>query len=168
MKVIGTILAFVILAGMVGAAGYVILFGYEFLSVQWQSLSNDWKAILIMIATLMIFGILLGSLSIQSSIRKYGLKSSGKVMVYNDFVGWYSSVKNDSSGMLEPGMHKTLTNQMRLWGSKQVVLQMNRLFELLQNAEVDRDQVLKKAEHVYLEIRRDLGLRGRVKDNPVV
>jgi hypothetical protein len=123
---------------------------------------------LIIIAALMLFGILLGSLSIQSSIRKHGLKSSGKVMAYNDFVGWYSRIKNNNSETLKSEVHKTLTNQMKLWGSKQVVLQMNLLFELLQKTEVDQDEVLKKAEHVYIEIRRDLGLRGTVKDSPIL
>jgi hypothetical protein len=111
---------------------------------------------------------LLGMLSIQSSIKKYGLKGAGKVAAYNDFIAWYSRFQNSGNELPETDGLKTLTNQMRLWGSKQVNLQTGLLYELLVKENVDSDEVLKKAEHVYIEIRRDLGLRGTIKDNPVV
>jgi hypothetical protein len=57
---------------------------------------------------------------------------------------------------------------MILWGGKQVARQANLLHELLQKNQAEEDQILKKAEHVYIEIRRDLGLRGTGADNAIV
>ena len=61
-----------------------------------------------------------------------------------------------------------MTNQMTLWGSKQVARQIRLLYDLMREDKTDRDLVLKKAEHVYIEIRRDLGLRGSSGDNAIV
>jgi hypothetical protein len=136
--------------------------------VQWGSLSNDWKAILIVIATILVICTLFASLSIQSSIKKYGLKGTGKVLAYNDFTHWYSALKNDNTDAMKAEPLKPLTNQMILWGGKQVARQANLLYELLLKNEADKDQILKKAEHVYIEIRRDLGFRGTSGDNAIV
>ncbi len=168
MKTIGTILAIIMLLTIVVGVGYGAFSGYEFLSVQWGSLSNDWKAILIVIATFLVFCTLFGSLFIQSGIKKYGLKGTGKVMAYNDFTNWYSVLKNGNGEAIDKENIKTVTNQIILWGSKQVARQANLLYELLRQDEADRDQTLKKAEHVYIEIRRDLGLRGSSRDNAIV
>ncbi len=168
MKAVGTILAILLLGGFVVGLGYGALSGYEFLSVQWGSLSNDWKAILIVNATILIFCTLFASLSIQSVIKKYGLKGTGKVLTYNDFVHWYSAIKSDNTEAMKAEPLKPLTNQMILWGGKPVARQANLLYELLQKNETDREEVLKKAEHVYIAIRRDLGLRGTSGDNAIV
>lgn len=168
MKIIGVTLAFLILAGVVGGVGYGVFTGYEFLSVQWGSLSNDWKAILIVTASIIVFCTLFAALSIKSSIRKYGLKGTGKVMVYNDFIHWYSALKNDDAEVMKAGNLKIITNQMMLWGSKQVARQSVLLYDLLQTDEADSDQVLQKAEHIYIEIRRDLGLSGAIGDNVII
>ncbi len=70
MKTLGTILVLVFLIALISGIGYGAYTGYAFLSVQWGSLSNDWKAILIVISTIFIFCSLFASLSIQSSIKK--------------------------------------------------------------------------------------------------
>jgi hypothetical protein len=168
MKVLGIILAVMLLGGMVVGVGYVAVSGYDFLSAQWGSLSDDWKAILIVVAALLIFCTLLASLSIQSSVKKYGLKGSGKVMAYNDFTHWYSALKEDNTDAMKAETLKAVTNQMTLWGNKPVARQAKLLYELLQENEADSDQILKKAEHVYIEIRRDLGLRGTSADSAIV
>ena len=168
MTQIGMILAVLLLGGVVVGIGYGAFTGIEFLTLQWGSLSNDWKAILIVIAAILIFCTLFSSLFIRSGIKKYGLKGSGKVMAYNDFTQWYSGIKNDNTEALKAEPLKPLTNQMMLWGGKQVARQANLLYVLLHKNEAERDQILKKAEHVYIEIRRDLGLRGISKDNAIV
>ena len=167
MKIIGTILALALLISLLFGVGYGVISGYEFLSVQWQSLSDDWKAILVIITTILILCALFISLSIQSSIKTYGLKGTGKVMTYNDFIHWYSQLKNNNAEALDAELLRPMMNQMILWGSKQVVRQTNLLYDLLQQDGVDKDQILKKAEHVYIEIRRDLGFRGSSADNAI-
>lgn len=168
MKVFGIILAVLLFGGIIVGVGYGAVSGYEFLSVQWGSLNNDWKAILIVTATILIFCTLFASIAVQSGIKKYGLKGTGKVLAYNDFVHWYSAIKSDNTEALKAEPLKPLTNQMILWGGKPVSRQANLLYELLQKDEAARDQILKKAEHVYIEIRRDLGLRGKSGDSAIV
>jgi len=168
MKMIGVMLAILLLGGIVVGVGYGAYTGYEFLTVQWGSLSNDWKAILIVVAALLAACTLFLSASVQSSVRKYGLKGTGKVMAYNDFIHWYSAVKNSAVEAMAPDVFKPLANQMLLWGSTQASRQAGLLYGLLQQDGPDRDEVLKKAGHVYLEIRRDLGLRGTCEDNAIV
>jgi len=168
MNSIGIILAVLLLGGIVVGVGYGAFSMYEFLSLQWESLSNDWKAILIVVAVLLVVCTLFISLSIQSSIRKYGLKGTGKVVAYNNFTHWYSALKSDFAEAVKSEPLKALTNQMLLWGNKPVARQANLLYELSQKEDADRDQIMKKAEHVYIEIRRDLGLRGTSANSAIV
>ncbi|HXH71966.1 MAG TPA: hypothetical protein VNI58_04040 [Mariprofundaceae bacterium] len=168
MNLIGFVVALIVLGGIVIGAGYGAFVGYEFLSVQWGSLSNDWKAILIVVAALLAACTLFLSASVQSSVRKYGLKGTGKVMAYNDFIHWYSAMKGDAAEAMTIEAVKPLVNQMLLWGGHQVGSQARHLYALFQEAEVDRSRVLDKAGDVYLEIRRDLGLRGTSEDNAIV
>jgi len=168
MKVIGTILAILVIAAIFVGLGYGAFSGCGFLSGQWGSLSGDWKATLIVVAALLISCTLFVTLSLQLSIKKYGLKGTGKVMAYNDFTQWYSAIKNDPSAAMEAEGFKAVANQMTLWGGKNVTRQVNLLYNLLLQDETGRDQVLKKADHVYIEIRRELGHRGTCGDNPIV
>ncbi|UCD81719.1 MAG: hypothetical protein JSW26_09935 [Desulfobacterales bacterium] len=168
MNIVGIIMAFLLLGGTVFGMGYGAIAGYGFLSVQWGSLSNEWKAALIVSAVIFICCTLLASLFIRSVIKQYGLKGTGKVLAYNDFVHWYSAIKSGNAEAIQAEPVKPLTNQMILWGGKQVARQASLLHELLQKNQAERDQILKKAEHVYIEIRRDLGLRGTSGDNAIV
>ena len=168
MRVIGIILAVVILVGIVAGVVYGVFTGYEFLSVQWGSLSNDWKAILIVLGTIMVLCSLYLSWSVQSAMKRYAFKGVGKVQVYNAFIEWYSTLKESEGEVLGVASLKILRNQMMLWGSVQVARQVKLLLEESQRDGAEREQVLKKADHVYIEIRRDLGLRGTSEDNAVV
>ena len=95
MKVFGIILGVLLFVGIVVGVVYGAISGYGFLAVKWGSLSSDWKAILIVNATIIIFCTLVASLSIQSVINKNGLKGNGKVLAYNDFIHWYSAIKSE-------------------------------------------------------------------------
>jgi len=167
MKIIGSSIALLLVLGLIVGVGYGVITGYEFLAVQWGALSGNWKAILIVVAALAMFCALFVSISIQSSVKKYGLKGTGKVMAYNDFIHWYSTVKSNNTDAMQADVIKPVVNQMQLWGSNQVARQAGLLFEHLQADGTDRDTVLKKAGHVYIEIRRDLGLRGIIGENAV-
>lgn len=168
MKTSGSILVFLITAAILFAIGYLAVTGYQLLSVQWQSLNNDWKAILTVVSVLLVFCSLLVSFSIRSSVRNYGIKGEGKVIVYNDFIQWYSTLKSGSDEAINPEQLKSLANQMLLWGSKQVAKQVKLLYTLSQQTTLDKEQLMLKAEHVYIEIRRDLGLRGTIADNAII
>jgi len=168
MNIIGIILAILLLIGFVFGIGYGAVSGYEFLSVQWGSINDDWKAILIIIATLLIFCTLLISLSFRSSIKNYGFKGTGKVMAYNDFMQWYSALISDNVEAMQADTLKAITNQTILWGSNQVAKQVSLLYDLLQKDDTEKEQVLEKAGDVYIEIRRELGLRGTSGDNAIV
>ncbi len=168
MNVIGLIMAVLLFAGIVIGVGFGAFTGYEFLSAQLELLNQEWRAILVIIASLLIFCTLFVSFSIRSAIKKYGINGTGRAMAYNDFTHWYSAIKSGNSEAMKAETLKALLNQMLLWSSKQVGKQMNLLHELLQQDEVDRDQVLEKAEHVYLAIRSELGLRGTSEDSAIV
>lgn len=168
MKVIGVIFAILLMIGIIAGIGYGVLASYEFFSIQWASLSNDWKAILIVISALVLFCSLLIAMTIQSSIKKYGIKGNGKVLAYNDFIHWFSALKGDNAEAMQLDTLKAITNQLTLWGSSAVVRQATLLYETLVKNENEREKLLKKAEHVYIEIRRELGLRGTSGDNAIV
>jgi hypothetical protein len=63
---------------------------------------------------------------------------------------------------------KAVKNQIMLWGNNQVVKQTNLLFENLKNDETDAEQLLKKADNIYLEIRRELGYRSYKVDRHII
>jgi len=84
MNVIGMILAVILLGGIVVGMGYGAFSGYEFLSVQWGSLSNDWKAILIVVGAILIACSLYVSWSIQSAMKRYALKGAGVIPPRNN------------------------------------------------------------------------------------
>ena len=121
-----------------------------------------------MVSTLVLFCSLLIAISIQSSIKKYGLKGNGKVLAYNDFIHWFSALKGENAEAMQIDTLKVITNQLTLWGSSAVARQASLLYETLVNNERDKEQLLKKAEHVYIEIRRELGMRGTSIDNAIV
>ena len=168
MNISGIILGILLLIAIIIGIGYGAFTGYVFLSIQWASLSNDWKAILIVVSALVLFCSLLIVISIQSSIKKYGLKGNGKVLAYNDFIHWFSALKGDNAEAMQVDALKAITNQLTLWGSSGVTRQASLLYETLVNNEGDKEQLLKKAEHVYIEIRRELGMRGSSADNGIV
>lgn len=168
MNAIGIILAILLLLGIVIGVGYGAVSGYEFLSVQWGSLNDEWKAILIIITTILILCTLFISLSMRASIKNYGFKGTGKVMVYNDFMQWYSALISDNAEAMKADTLKAITNQTILWGSNQVAKQVSLLYDLLQEDDTEKEQVLEKAGDVYIEIRRELGLRGTSGDNAIV
>jgi sugar phosphate permease len=168
MKTIGTILAVLLLVAMIAGAGYGIFTGYKILSAQWNILDNHWKAPLIIIAAVFIVCALLVSASIRSYIKKHGLTSTGKVFAYNEFINWYSKLKNSSPDTMKANLLKEVKNQIILWGSNQVVKQTNLLFEILQSDKKNPDQVLTKADQVYLEIRRELGHRNYKIDRSII
>ena len=168
MKIVGIVLVLILIISIITGIGYGAFTGYEFLSMQWVSLSDDWKAIFIVISVLLLFCSLLIAITIQSSIKKYGIKGNGKVLAYNDFIHWFSALKGDSAEAMQVDTLKVITNQLTLWGSRAVVRQATLLYEALVNNESEKEQLLKKAEHVYIEIRRELGLRGTSRDNAIV
>ena len=168
MKPVGVIMGLLLIISIIFGIGYGAFTAYEFLSIQWASLSNDWKAILIVISALVLFCSLLIIISIQSSIKKYGLKGNGKVLAYNDFIHWFSALKGDNAETMQVDALKAITNQLTLWGSNAVARQATLLYETLINNVSDKESLLKKAEHVYIEIRRELGMRGTSADNAIV
>jgi hypothetical protein len=168
MNKTGVVLAIILLVGIVVGLGYGFYEGYVFFSVQWGSLSNEWRAILIVVAAILAGCTLFLSLFVQSAAKKYGLKGSGKVLAYNDFLNWYSDLKNNPDCVVTPESFRQMTNQMTLWGSHRVVKQVRLLFNLLQGSVSARDQVLKNADLLYVEIRRDLGLTGTSGDSAIV
>lgn len=168
MNVPGVVMAIILLAGIVAGVSYGTYAGYEFLSVQWGILSNDWRAILIVVATMLAGCTLFISLNLQSAMKRYGLNGSGKVIAYNDFLNWYSELKNNPDQILTAESFRQTANQMKLWGSHQVSKHAGLLYDLLQKNDQARDQVLEKSGLLHIEIRRDLGLRGTSGENTIV
>jgi len=168
MKIVGIISAILVIAGVLSGLGYGAISGFEFLSAQWERLAPDWKASIIVISSLLILCTLFLALLLRSAIKRYGLKGPGKVMAYNNFAHWYSVLKSDDAEALLTENFRTVINQMTLWGSAQVIKQVNLLYELLQQEETTKVELLKKADHVYIEIRRDLGLGGSIEKNAIV
>lgn len=86
MNITGLFLAIILLTGIIAGVGYGAYAGYEFLSVQWQILSKDWQAVLIIVAAILVTCTLFLSLSLRSAMKKFGFKGVGKVVTYNDFL----------------------------------------------------------------------------------
>ena len=167
MKAIGIILAIGVLVVIVGGIGYGAYSGVEFLSVQWGSLSNDWKAILIVLGAILIACSLYLSWTIQGAMKRYALKGAGKVQVYNAFVDWYAVLKEGEGAVVDVTAFREIRNRMMLWGGKPVSKQANILYEVMDGDSVDAAEVLKKADGLYLVIRRELGNGESVSERDI-
>lgn len=168
MKKLGTMLAVLLSAAIIAAAGYGIFSGYKFISSQWAILNSDWKACLIIIATILIFCTLFISSSIRSYTKKHGLVSTGKVIAYNELVHWYSELQNNNPETLKVANFKEIKNQVTLWGNNNVVKQTNLLYEKLINDKENPAEIMLKADHVFLEVKRELGYRRFGVDRSIV
>ncbi len=168
MNKTGLVLAIVLLVGIIFGLGYGTYTGYEFLSVQWGSLTNEWRAILIVVAAILVACTLFLALSLQSFLRSYSLRGSGKVIAYNNFLNWYSDLKNSPGQVVASESFRQMANQMMLWGCQRVSKQAGILYEALQGEDLDHERVLEHADLLYVEIRRDVGLSGHSGDSAVV
>jgi hypothetical protein len=168
MKRFGTILAVLLFVAIIFGSGYGILSGYKLLSFQWNLLDIHWKASMIIMATIFMVCALFVSASIRSYIKKHGLTSTGKVFAYNEFINWYSNLKNSSPDTMKAKFFKEVKNQINLWGSNPVVKQTNLLFENLQRDKENSKKVLRYADQVYLEIKKELGHRNYRIDRSII
>jgi len=157
MKVIGAILGIALLIAVVWGLGYGVYSGAGFLSVQWGSLSNDWTAILIVVGALLVACTLYLSWSMQAAMRRYALAGSGKVQAYNAFADWYIGLRKNGAELSSAQSFNSIANQMILWGSGPVTRQTRLLHEALSSDPRDMEQVSKRADGLYLLIRRDIG-----------
>lgn len=168
MKILGTFLAIALLLGILVGLGYGGMLLYQLLAAEWQVLTDQSRAVFVLATALVIFCTLFLSVSIRGSLRRYALKGTGRVMVYNDFACWYSALKDGSIEAMQTEHVRELINRMNLWGSRQVAKQARKLYESARHGEADRELILKKAEHVYIEIKRELGIRGSSADTVIV
>jgi len=159
VKIIGTVLVLAAILSVVFGVGYVAYNGLTLIEkVQWESLGNDWKAILIVIGALLIACTLYLSWSIQAALRQYALRGSGKVQAYNDFSSWYASLKGGNKQLSAVESFNAIANPMILWGSRQVARQARLLHDALNAESFDAEQVMKKADGLYLVVKRDIGI----------
>ena len=169
MKTIAVVLAILIILGIFYGIGYIGVEAYGLLNKYWGLLDPEWQAIMVVFSVILIFCSLLVSVSLRAPIKQFGMKGTGKVMAYNDFVTWYSALKEGDEFALDIKPLKLIVNKMILWGNKQVSRQAKDLYEAIQDkSSVTDELLLEKAEYIYLEIRRELGLRGSMNDNPIV
>lgn len=168
MKWIGVVLAIGVLAAMVGGIGYGLVSGYGVLSVQWGGLSDEWRAVMSMIAAMILFAALFVSFVITAAIHREGSRNAGRVEAYNAFIAWYSMLKASAGQVPEASTLAPTRNRIMLWGGNRVVQQINLLHELLAKGDAEFGVVLEKAGHVFLEIRRELGHRSMGVDRSIV
>lgn len=168
MKTIGTLLVVLLLVAIVVGAGYGIFSGYKFISSQWGIINTEWKASLIIIAAVLILCTLFISSSIRSYTKKHSLMSTGKVIAYNEFIHWYSELKSHNPETLKVANFKGIKNQVILWGNNNVVKQTNLLYEKLINDKENPDQIILKADQIFLEIKREMGYRSNTVDRNIV
>ena len=167
MKTIGTIIAILLFATLAAAGGYAVFTGCRYLSSQWAVLHDEWRAGLAIFASVLAFCTLVLSASVKQFSLRDGLASAGKASAYNAFVEWYSALKKYERHEQKTSFTE-IRNQMILWGSDRVVKQVHGLYEHLRHEKEDREQVLSKADLVYLEIRRELGHRSMGVDRSIV
>ncbi len=167
MRAVGALLAFLFLIGLLGLGGYAAYKAFGFLTLQWDVLGPEWKSGLIVISSVLLLCALFLSGSIGSFIRRYSARSTGKVIAYNEFISWYSELKNGNPEALDAGSFRKIGNQLTLWGNRYVVKQSHLLHELLVGEQASQEDALKKADGLYLEIRRDLGYRGAQVDRQI-
>lgn len=157
MDAVGGVLAAVLMVGFLAGLGFGVFSGYEFLSVQWGSLSNDWKAILIVVGALLVACTLYLTWSVQGAMRRYALAGSGKVQAYNAYADWYIGLKKDGAGASLAASFVEVANRMILWGSGPVTRQVRLLHDALNSETMDAGRVETCADGLYLLIRRDIG-----------
>ena len=167
MKMLGLMLTFAFLMLLIFGVGFGAYTVYELVSVQWQILSKDWQAVLIIVAAMLATCTLFLSLSLRSAMKKYGFKGIGKVISYNDFLHWYSELKNNPEQVLTFDSFRRLSTQMTIWGNESISKQASLLSGLLQAGDASRDQVMEKADFLNIEIKRELGL-SNVKEKNII
>jgi len=163
MNVFKFLLALSVLIGFLVVIGFGIYLCYEYLLVQWNILKKEWQAVLVLLCVTLICCTFYITHSFRNTLKKYGPRSTGKVMAYNDFIQWFSLLKTNNNEAIDFNALKSVTNQLLLWGNQQVVKQVYSLIEKLQSDESDRDQVLVTAEHIYEELRHDLGVNSEIE-----
>jgi len=162
MNIIKFIIALGVLTGFVVVIGFGVYVAYEYLFSQWEILNREWRAVLVLILAVLTFCTFYITYSFRNSLRKYGPRNTGKVMAYNEFVQWYSLLKSNGEEVVNLNMLKKIANQLLLWGNQQVVKQVYELTNKAQDSAADREQIIDSAEHVYEELRRDLGVNSEM------
>ena len=94
--------------------------------------------------------------------------STGKVIAYNELINWYSELQNNNPETLKVANFRGIKNQLMLWGNNNVVKQTNLLYEKLINDKENPDEIMLKADHVFLEVKRELGYRRFGVDRSIV
>jgi len=168
MKIIGVILAIGVLAAILVGIGYGLVTSYEVLSVNWNSLDDEWHAVLIVMATVIVLTALFVTYVLARTIRYEARRSVGRVEAYNAFVVWYSALTGHTGKLPDAATLLPVKNGMMLWGSNRVVRQINLLHELLAKEGAEPDLILEKAGHVFLEIKRELGHRSPGVDRKII
>jgi hypothetical protein len=159
MKFVGFVVALLVACTFIAGLGYGGVKAFYYLKSQWLLLLSMQKAQITIIGSLLLICtvVILGSLS--TIARKITLYSEGKTKVYTQFVDWYIDCKN---GADKNSAFDAMQSGMLLWAHDYVLKQYMQLKTALCEQPNNREMVLKGAELVYLEIRRDLGY-GRQK-----
>jgi len=160
MKVIGVILAVGVLIAVLVGIGYGLVSGYEILWVNWNSLNDEWHAVLIVSSTVIVLTALFVTYALIRAIRREAGRNAGRAEAYNAFVGWYSALMACAGQLPDSATLVPTKNSIMLWGNNRVAQQINLLYELLEKEDADIEPVLEKARHVFLEIKRELGHRN--------
>ena len=168
MKTTGTVIAFLLLAAIVAGFIFGVMGGYKLLTTRWGILSDEWKAGVIILSAILIICTLFLSSSIRSQMQKHGLSGIGKVMAYNEFIRWYSELKNQSTDAVDFKSFKPLRNQLVLWGNHHVVRQTHLLVEILNDGTDRSNEIMTQAEKVFGEIKRELGYRSRRQERNII
>lgn len=157
MNTTGRILGFGVILTVLTCSYLAITAGITAISSEWGRLGYEWRATASgFIAVLLLVG-LVTSYTTRTAIRRETSRSIGRVEAYNSFVGWYAAVKNARQAP-DASTFASTRNSIILWGGSRVVRQINLLHDLLTREEVEMTGILEKAEHVFVEIKRDIGL----------
>jgi hypothetical protein len=168
MKTAGTVIAILLLVAVTAGILYGIMGGYQMLATRWGVLSDDSQAAMIILSAILIICTLFLSSSIRSQVRKRGLTGTGKTLAYNDFIRWYSELKNKRADAVDATSFKPLRNQLVLWGGHHVVEQTLLLADILNDSADNPDQIITQAQKVFGEIKRELGYRSRQPERDII
>ena len=158
MRTVGIVVVIVLTLAILAALGYAVVLGFGELALRWNVLDEGSQAFLVVICTVLVACTLLVVVSMNSSAR---MGSPGRTLAYDEFVHWYSNFK---AGTLEDPLSSFIPvkNLIALWAGNQVAKQAQRLYEELSKETPAAEELTRKGDNVYLEIRRDLGRRSAV------
>lgn len=160
MKTLGSILTFLITLALIVGIVWGVIIGGRYVLDQYDMLESQQSAIAIIFSVIM----LLSAFIVAGAIRDKGRKNDKivhpeKAIIYNNFIDYYIEIRN--SVKTQGLVNLRFRSDISLWAGKDVLRSYMLFNQNLNELSADSPQILRQAERVILEMRKDLGLSNQ-------